>query len=304
MDYELNNGVKIPPVFMGTWPLKNEAMNVAVDAALAAGYRGFDTAHNYLNEESLGNSLQIFLPKHGLTRKDVFITTKIGEGLVDGIPDGKTLTAACLGERKDIPALVDRYLAESFAKLRTDYVDLLLIHWPHPDYFVELWRAFQAVYRAGKVRAIGVSNCREWHLRKLLDCPVETVPMVNQVEHHPLNSQRGIIEVCRQLKIQVQAYSPLVVGGHGCHAFPPALARIAEKRRKSVAQVVLRWNVQQGIIPLPKSGNPERLRENIAIFDFEMTADEMTAIDLLNEDRVFLECERYCPGFGRLKTNQ
>ena len=303
MDYELRNGVKMPPIFMGTWPLKHEAMDVAVDAALAAGYRGFDTAHNYLNEESLGDSLQKFLPKHGLTRKDVFITTKIGEGLVDGIPDGKTLTAAYPGEPKEIPALVDRCLAESFAKLHTDYVDLLLIHWPHPDYFVELWRAFQSVYRTGKARAVGVSNCREWHLRKLLDSPVGTVPMVNQIEHHPLNSQRGIIEVCRQLKIQVQAYSPLVVGGHGDKEFPPVLSLIAERHRKSVAQVVLRWNVQQGIIPLPKSGNPERLRENIAIFDFELTADEMTVVDLLNDDRVFLECERFCPEFGRFKTN-
>ena len=304
MQYELRNGVCIPAIFMGTYPLKNELMDTAVDAALASGYRGFDTARNYLNEDSLGNSLQKFLPKYGLGRKDVFITTKIGEDLVNGVPDGKTLTAAYPGEHKDIRALVERYLADSFTKLHTDYIDLLLIHWPHPDYFVELWRAFEAVYRAEKVKAIGVSNCREWHLRKLLDEGAEFVPMVNQIEHHPFNSQRGVIESCRQLGIQVQSYSPLIVGGHSRNEFPPILLQIAEKHRKSVAQVVLRWNVQQGIIPLPKSGNPERLRENIAIFDFELEADEMTAIDILNEDCIYLECERYCPGFGRFKTNQ
>lgn len=304
MFYELYNGVKIPSVFMGTYPLKNEAMDSAVDAALEAGYRGFDTARNYLNEDSLGNSLHKFLPKYGLTRQDVFITTKIGEPLIDGYPDGRTLTVAYPGEHKDIPALVDRWLAESLSKLHTDYIDLLLIHWPYPDYFVDLWRAFEEVYFVGKVRAIGVSNCREWHLKKLLDSNIKVVPMVNQIEHHPFNSQRGIIEVCRQLNIRVEAYSPLIVGGHGKTELPPGLLKIAQKYQKSIAQVVLRWNVQQGIIPLPKSGSPDRLRENIAVFDFELSPEEMTVIDLLNEDNIYLKCELFCPGFERFKVNR
>ena len=295
-DRQLANGVKIPSVIMGTYPLKNEAMDTAVDAALDAGFRGFDTAHNYENEDSLGNSLARFLPKYGLTRKDVFLETKIGETLVKGIPDGKTLSRV-ENQEKDIPSIVDSFIDESCRKLQTDYLDLVMLHWPHPDYFVELWKELERVYRQGTVRSIGLSNCREWHLRRLIDCGLEIVPHVNQIEHHPYNSQRGIVEICKELGIQVEAYSPLMKA----RGESKALSRIAASHGKSIAQVILRWNIQLGIIPLPKSGNPERIHENADVFDFQLLPEEMTAIDLLNNDAVYLEPELYCPGFSKFK---
>ena len=294
----LYNQVEIPPVIMGTYPLTGEAMTTAVDAALAAGYRGFDTAYNYRNEDSLGNALAELLPKHGLKRDDVFLETKLGEDLNHGIPDGNLLTRH-EGEDKDIAALVDSYIESSCRKLRTDYLDLLMIHWPHPDYFVDIWRELERVYHQGRARAIGVSNCREWHLRKLIESGAEHLPMVNQIEHRVLNSQRGIVEICHQLSIQLEAYSPLMRAPKNSDT----LTRIAEAHEKSTAQVILRWNIQHGIIPLPKSAHPERLRENIDIFDFELSPDEMTAIDLLNTDSVYLDPETYCPGFSRFKES-
>ena len=296
---ELANAVRIPVLMMGTYPLRNEAMDIAVDAALGAGCRGFDTAHNYENEESLGNSLAKYLPKYGLKREDVFLETKIGETLVGGIPDGRTLTREA-GREKDIPAVVNAFVEESCRKLRTDYLDLLMLHWPHPDYFAELWQELERFYRQGTVRAIGVSNCREWHLKKLMDSGAEIMPMVNQIEHHPFNAQRGIIEICRQMNIQAEAYSPLMCVNRS-KTVPSVLERIAHAHGRSVSQVVLRWDLQQGIIPLPKSSHPERIRENFSIFDFELSPEEMMAIDLLNRDQVYLAPELYCPGFARFK---
>ena len=294
---KLANGVEIPALIMGTYPLKYEAMDTAVDAALKAGFRGFDTAHNYGNEDSLGNSLARFLPEYGLSRKDIFLETKIGETLINGIPDGKTLTRTG-DQEKDVASIVDSFVEESCTKLRTDYLDLLMIHWPHPDYFTDIWKELEKKYRKGTVRAIGLSNCREWHLRKLIDSGSDIFPMVNQIEHHPYNSQRGIVEICRELGIQVEAYSPLMKSLKESKT----LSRIAASHHKTVAQTVLRWNIQLGIIPLPKSGNPERIRENSEVFDFELLPEEMTAIDLLNIDDVYLKPDLYCPGFARFKS--
>ena len=196
--------------------------------------------------------------------------------------------------------MVNAFVEESCRKLRTDYLDLLMLHWPHPDYFAELWQELERFYRQGTVRAIGVSNCREWHLKKLMDSGAEIMPMVNQIEHHPFNAQRGIIEICRQMNIQAEAYSPLMCVNRS-KTVPSALEKIAHAHGRSVSQVVLRWDLQQGIIPLPKSSHPERIRENFSIYDFELSPEEMTAIDLLNRDQVYLAPELYCPGFARFK---
>ena len=132
---------------------------------------------------------------------------------------------------------------------------------------------------------------------KLIESGAEYLPMVNQIEHHPRNSQRGIVEVCKELGIQLEAYSPLMCAPLNSET----LLRIAAVHDKSTAQVILRWNIQLGIIPLPKSGNPERIQENIDIFDFELTPEEMTSINLLNTDSIYLDPETYCPGFSRFR---
>jgi diketogulonate reductase-like aldo/keto reductase len=291
----LSNGVEMPSIGMGTYPLQGGAMVKAAVASTKCGYRAFDTAHAYGNEVSVGNALQEVYRVNGLKRADVFITSKIGEDLDHGIPDGKLFYASTPNEQKDIKSIVSIQLNETLKDLKTDYLDLLLIHWPHPDYFVEVWKALEDEYHAGKVRAIGVSNCRERHLKKLIDTS-SICPMVNQFELHPLNTKKELIAYCQQLGIQVEAYSPLMVMNRQLME-SPILKSLSRKYSKSIPQIVLRWDIQQGIIPIPKSGNPGRLQQNIDIFDFELTADDMKAIDSLNENYRGLVESTYCPGY-------
>jgi methylglyoxal/glyoxal reductase len=291
----LSNGVEMPCIGMGTYPLKGNAMVNAIIAATHFGYRAFDTARAYGNEISLGHSLGEAYKVNGLKRADVFITSKVGEYLDNGIPDGHLFYAAYPNEKKDIKRIVSNQLNETLKNLQTDYLDLLLIHWPHPDYFVEIWEAMIDEYLAGKVRAIGVSNCRERHLKRLIDAGM-LCPMVNQFECHPLNNRRNLIRYCQDLGIQVEAYSPLLVMNKKLMK-SPVLESLSMKYNKSIPQIILRWDIQQGVIPIPKSGNPERLQENISIFDFNLSEDDLRSIDSLNENFKALIESIYCPGY-------
>jgi len=291
----LSNGVEMPSIGMGTYPLQGEAMVKAAVASTKCGYRAFDTAHAYGNEVSVGNALQEVYRVNGLKRANVFITSKIGEDHDHGIPDGKLFYASTPNEQKDIKGIVSKQLNGTLKDLQTDYLDLLLIHWPHPDYFVEVWKALEDEYHAGKVRAIGVSNCRERHLKKLIETGT-ICPMVNQFELHPLNTRKELIAYCQQLGIQVEAYSPLMVMNRKLMD-ASILKLLAQKYNKSIPQIILRWDIQQGVIPIPKSGNPVRLQQNIDIFDFELTDEDMKRIDSLNENYKGLVESTYCPGY-------
>jgi len=291
----LSNGVGMPCIGMGTYPLQGKAMLKAVVAATQFGYRAFDTAHAYGNEASLGQSLREAYKQNGLKREDVFITSKIGEKLENGIPDGNLFYASYPNEKRDIKRIVTNQLYEILKNLQTDYLDLLLIHWPHPDFLVEIWEAIIDQYHAGKVRAIGVSNCRERHIKRLIDAGT-LCPMVNQFERHPLNNQKGLIKYCQESGIQVEAFSPLLMMNNKLMK-SPVLESLSHKYTKTIPQIILRWNIQQGVIPIPKSGNPVRLLENFSIFDFDMTSADLEAIDALNENYKMLVESRYCPGY-------
>ena len=291
----LSNGVEIPSVGMGTYALKGEALTKAIVAATSCGYRAFDTANAYGNEESLGNALKEAYRINRLKRSDVFITSKIGENFNHGIPDGKLFYATYPNEKRDITGIVSNQLDEILKNLRTDYLDLLLIHWPFPDYFVEIWKVMEGEYRTGRVRAIGISNFRERHIQKIIDSGT-IVPMVNQFELHPRNTKKALVDYCQKLEIQVQAYSPLAVMDKKL-INAPILNLLSQKYKKSTPQIILRWNIEQGVIPIPKSGNPVRLQENINIFDFELTDEDMNGINLLNENHSGVVESRYCPGY-------
>lgn len=291
----LSNGVEIPSVGMGTYPLKGEELTKAIVAATSCGYRAFDTAKAYGNEVSLGNALKEAYRINRLQRSDVFITSKIGENLDHGIPDCKLFYDTNPNEKRDIPGIVSKQLDEILKNLRTDYLDLLLIHWPFPDYFVEIWKAMEGEYRTGRVRSIGVSNFRERHIQKIIDHGA-IVPMVNQFELHPLNTKKVLLDYCQKHKIQVQAYSPLAVMNKKL-LNAPILDFLSRKYKKSIPQIILRWNIEEGVIPIPKSGNPIRLKENINIFDFELTDEDMSGINLLNENYTGLVESKYCPGY-------
>lgn len=254
----LANGVKMPKLGFGVWQVKDgdEAVNAVTDA-LEAGYRSIDTAAAYQNEEGVGKAIQ----QSGVSRDDLFITTKVWNN--------------DQGYESTLEAF-----ETSMNKLGLDVLDLYLIHWPVEGKYKETWKALEKLYKDGRVRAIGVCNFHQHHLEDLLE-EAEVVPMVNQIELHPKLAQEPLRDYCKSKGIHVEAWSPL---GSGQLLNHPVLQDIAKKHDKSVAQVILRWDLQHGIITIPKSVTKSRIIENTQVFDFELSAHEMGIIDQLNED--------------------
>jgi len=254
----LHNGVKMPWLGLGVWKVQEDVQR-AVLAAVEAGYRSIDTAAIYENEAGVGEAIR----DTGVDRDQLFITTKVWNA--DQGYDS-TLNA----------------FNESMKRLRLDYLDLYLIHWPVKGKYKETWKALEKLYKDGYVRAIGVSNFHAHHLEDLLT-DAEVVPTVNQVEYHPLLTQQELLSYCKQQRIQLEAWSPLMQG----NLDQPVLAEIGSKYGKTAAQVVLRWDLQNEVVTIPKSVTPARIQENAAIFDFELTAEEMEAISALNQNKRF-----------------
>lgn len=249
----------MPQIGFGTWQIENgDQARAAVAEALAAGYRLIDTAKIYGNEESVGEAFGA----SGLPREEVFITTKLWNS------DHGYANAHAAFEA-------------SLRSLGLDYVDLYLIHWPTDDARgrQESWRGLCEIHKQGWAKSIGVSNFTVEHLQGILDIS-NVVPAVNQILFHPFTykEQRDLLEFCRQYGIIVQAYSPLARGRDMDH---PTITAIAEKYRKSPAQIMLRWAIQHGTVPIPKSSSPERMRENLDIFNFELSAEDIEAMDNL-----------------------
>jgi diketogulonate reductase-like aldo/keto reductase len=256
----LNNGVKMPRLGLGVWKVTDPGdVERAIHAAVQTGYRSIDTASFYKNEAEVGQAIR----SCGVPREELFITTKIWN---EDQGYDKTLAA----------------FEESRKRLGLDVVDLLLIHWPGKDKYIDTWRAFEKLYREGFVRAIGVSNFQIHHLDKLIEAS-EIVPAVNQVEFHPLLTQKELLAYTKEKGIQLEAWSPLMQG----NLDQPALKEIAAKYGKTPAQVVLRWDLQHGVVTIPKSITPSRIAENADIFDFELTAEDMDRIDSLNRNHRF-----------------
>lgn len=259
----LQGGVSMPWLGLGVFQVAdNEGLILAVKAAVAHGYRSIDTAAIYENERGVGQAVAEALAENHLTREDLFITSKVWN--------------ADLGYEETLAAF-----ETSLKKLGLEYLDLYLIHWPVKGKYKEAWRALETLYQAGRVRAIGVSNFQIHHLEDLLkDAAVK--PMVNQVELHPYLSQQDLRSFCREQGIQIEAWAPLMQGGL---LNQPDLQEIAAKYGKSVAQVILRWDLQHGIVTIPKSTKEQRIIENASLFDFELGTDDMARIDSLNRDQ-------------------
>lgn len=255
---KLNNGVGIPQVGLGVWRASDgPETRDAVRWALELGYRSIDTAALYANERSVGEGFR----DSGLKRGEVFITTKVWN------PDQ--------GYEKTLAAF-DKSLNE----LGMDFVDMYLAHYPVTDLYLETWRALEKLYQEGRVRAIGVSNFHPYHLDTLLaNCTVK--PVVNQIELHPYLTQKGNLLHNTARDVLVEAWAPLAKGRA---LGEKVITGIAEKYGKTPAQVVLRWELQQGIIIIPKSVHRERILENSLIFDFSLTSEEMLDIDGLDRN--------------------
>ncbi|KZS46697.1 glyoxal reductase [Paenibacillus glucanolyticus] len=256
----LNDGVKMPWLGLGVWKTKEgEEVIQSVKSAIAAGYRSIDTAAVYGNEEGVGQAIR----ESGVSRDELFITTKVWN---EDQGYEKTLQA----------------FETSRKKLGLDFIDLYLVHWPGKDKYLDTWKALIHLQREGLVRSIGVSNFQIRHLQHIME-DTGVVPVVNQVELHPLLSQKELLGYARENHIVLEAWSPLMQG----NLDQPVLAQIAEKYGKTTAQVILRWDIQNGIIVIPKSIKDHRICENAGIFDFELSAADMAAIDGLNQNKRF-----------------
>ncbi len=266
----LNNETQIPVIGFGVFRIpEGEEVVSAVRWALEAGYRLIDTAMIYGNEEGVGKAIKDCIQDLGIPREEIFVTTKLWN-----TDQGYESALAAI----DV----------SLAKLGMDYVDLYLIHWPtasgNKENFEsinkreETWKAMEEIYKSGKAKAIGVSNYMINHLEEMKNY-AKVSPAVNQVEFHPFLFKENLLNYCKENNIVLEAHSPLV---HGEKLDTEIIKSIAEKYGKSSAQVLLRWSLQHGLLPLPKSSHKERIEENLNVFDFELTAEEMKSLNDLN----------------------
>ena len=253
----LANGVTMPLLGLGTWPMNDSEAAVAVANALDMGYRLVDTAENYENERGVGEGIR----KSGVSRADVFVTTKFNRKWhsVDGARE------ACEG---------------SLARMGLDYIDLLLVHWPNPDQdrFVEAYQGLVRLLEAGLVRAIGTSNFKPAHLQRLFD--VGLVPHLNQIQLDPYHLRNDLVDIHRAKGIATGAWRPLGCGN--AMLADPLITAVAERHGRSTAQVILRWLTQQGFVATPKSADPLRQAQNLDIFGFTLSADEMAVLGTLD----------------------
>ncbi len=260
-DITLNNGQTIPQFGFGVFQIEPKDTVAAVSTALETGYRHIDTAEMYGNEAEVGEAIA----RSGLDRGEVFVTSKLSNDAHE-------------------PDEARQAFEGTLKALGTEYVDLFLIHWPLPTRyggdFVQTWRTLEEFYREGRARSIGVSNFQPHHLRRLHG-ETQIIPAVNQIEVHPYLTQDDVRAFCTEHQIAVEAWSPL---GQGGVLGDPVIRSIAERTGKTPAQVVLRWHIQRGDIVFPKSVTPDRIRENIDIFDFELSATDVEDITVLNKN--------------------
>lgn len=254
----LNTGISMPVLGLGTYQLTEESAVVqTIQDAVGMGYRMFDTASSYKNEEMVGKAIR----ECKIPRSELFITTKIWN------------TAQRIGN-------VEGAFERSLERLGVEYVDLYLIHWPVPGCYLDTWHVMEDILKSGRAKAIGVSNFNEIQLTDLLEHS-KVIPAVNQIEYHPLLNRDSLRQFCQKNGIAVQAYAPLA---RGAYLNRDVILRIAEKHFRSAAQIGLRWLVQKGCSVIPKTCQLDRLLENTQIFDFELSDDEMSMIDSLNEN--------------------
>ncbi|WP_010651527.1 aldo/keto reductase [Oceanobacillus massiliensis] len=258
----LNNGVKMPWLGLGVFKVEEGAELVnAVRAAIVHGYRSIDTAAIYGNEQGVGEGIQAGISEAGIKREELFITSKVWN---DDLGFDATIKA----------------FETSLEKLGLNYLDLYLIHWPVEGKFKEAWRALEQLYKEGKIKAIGVSNFQIHHLEELMK-DASIMPVINQVERHPRLTNKELLQYCQEKGIQLEAWSPLM---QGQILDNEVLLSIAEKHNKSTAQVILRWNLQNQVVIIPKSTKEHRIIQNADLYDFELLQEEMEIIDGLNQN--------------------
>ena len=268
---KLSNGIDIPMEGFGVFQVPEDQCEQVVLDAIGTGYRLLDTASSYKNEEAVGSAVKKAIAAGIVKREDLFITTKA--------------YIQQMGYEKTVQAFY-----ESLNKLGLDYLDLYLIHMPLGDYY-GAWRAMEDLYEAGKIRAIGVCNFDGARLMDLC-YNVRIKPMVNQIERHPHYQRTQELAIMKKFAIQPEGWAPFAEGLKGMFA-EPVLQKIAEKHKKTVPQIILRWDIQQGVVIIPKSVHKNRMEENMAVWDFELDSDDMKKIEKLNQNMPsMLDCSK------------
>lgn len=295
--YQLSNGLMIPAIGMGTWPLRGQQMESVMQDALEIGYRLFDTADNYSNEDAIGNVLS----RNKQLRDEIFIMTKVSDEKSTSVNApwssiGKYFyRTSSYMKQHSAGEVVNMLVEASLKKLHTDYIDCLIIHWPYPDYLLEIWDAFIELYKKGILKSIGVSNCRERHLR-LIKENFDIAPMVNQISISPLDTRQTLIQYCKEENIQVVCYAPLQMMKHSHYANSEIVKQLCDIYGITAGQLLLAWNRAKGIIPIPKSTNTDRMKMNFNIDAVRLAKEDVHRLDELNEDYQYLPESRYCPG--------
>lgn len=300
----LSNGVEIPSIGLGTYPMYGKTLSEVVISAYSVGYRLIDTADNYYNEKDLGESLSLLYQNTSATRDDLFLVTKlsdelypagtIGGGANRGVYFWKN--SPVMQAQNAVRKIIENKLSNSLKWLKTDYLDALLMHWPYPDYFEEIWFEMERLYKNGIVRSIGVCNCRERHLEKLSKS-CEIYPMINQFETSPINTKTSLVNYCNEHNVKVMIYSPLMsLRRSHLNEYQVYLNELSENYKKNPAQIILKFDMQRGLIPIPKSSNPSRLKSNVNLFDFSLSQAEMKKLMSFNMDLAYMPESRSCPG--------
>ncbi len=282
---KLINGVEMPCIIMGTSTADQKGlqkklikeMTEMVFFATQNGIQGFDTSRDYANEPILGKAFQELLSNGAIKREELFITTKVGN------------SQQRLGN-------MEKQIDISLKNLKLDYIDLWLLHWPLPNYYINNWKQMCNIYKNGKVKAIGIANCRPRHIIELEEAGIELMPQVLQMELHPFRTVPKMRQICNDRSMQIEAYSA------NCLMLPfvknnQTLNRIAKNHQKTITQIILKWHIQQGIIPIFSSMNKEHILSNIDIFDFELSKKDIKDINQLNIDYKFHPESLNCPGY-------
>ena len=291
------NGTIVPPIGLGTFPFEGREMADIVKNSMAIGYRLFDTADDYRGESGIGMAIKELNDEGKFERSDFFIQTKISDNNAHsdeplmGVyfnPNSKFM------QRHSVAEIVREKVSTSLRELGTDYIDSLLIHYPFPDYMVEIWRVMIELKSEGVIRYIGVSNFHERHI-KLLIKETGVAPELNECYVSPIGIKQSLVEYCNSIDCLFVTYSPLMdLAANRIDV--AAFADLIHKYGKTPAQIILRWNLERGCMPLPKSKNPVRLKDNFNVFDFSLSKDEVNYISSFNKDYQYLVESKICPG--------
>ena len=297
--FKLSNDLLIPSQGLGTFTLKDEQMTNSIRAAYQAGCTLIDTASAYMNEQYVGASIKELEKEGVLRRENLFIETKVGDKITpQGNPIGYYFYNSPSCPDHDTKRVVNQQIENSLRLLQTDYLDLVMIHWPYYDVLNDIWASLEELHEQGIIKAIGVSNCRKRHIERIMKT-AKVLPMVNQTNISPINTLVEDFDFFRANHIQIQAYSPLGVlrNPRFNEEQKSLIEELPHKYGKTLQQILLRWYFQKGIITIPKSKTPSRIVQNYAIYDFELSDEDMCRFDAANFDYQHLTESLYCPGY-------